>query len=50
MPQDKHKTERRYPPLWERIVPISLVVIGVAVAVVLLIILSVALGLFPGSG
>ena len=42
--------KRRYPPLVERLVPIALGLIVVAIIVLLLITLGVALGLFPGSG
>ena len=42
--------ERRYPPFWERVVPIALGVIAVVMVILLVIILAVALGLIPGSG
>jgi len=45
----KQPSPRHYPPLYERIVPIALALIGLAIIVVLLIIFGVALGLVPGS-
>ena len=45
----KQQPSREYPPLFERIVPIALVLIGLAIIVLLAIIFGVALGLFPGS-
>ena len=45
----KQQTRREYPPLYERIVPIALVLIGLAIIVILVTIIGVALGLFPGS-
>jgi hypothetical protein len=45
----KEPSTRTYPPLYEKIVPIALVLIGLAILVVLAIILGVALGLIPGS-
>ena len=48
--QDEHTpTRRRYPPLYEKAVPIALGVIALIVIALLLIILGVALGLFPGA-
>jgi hypothetical protein len=38
---------RRYPQFYEKAVPIALAVIGLAIALLLLVILAVALGLFP---
>jgi hypothetical protein len=45
----EQQPRRHYPPLYERIVPIALVLIALAVIVVLSIILGVVLSLFPGS-
>jgi hypothetical protein len=45
----KPKPRRQYPPFYERIVPIALALIALAIIVVLIIILGVVLGLFPGS-
>lgn len=51
MPDKKpQNTKRReYPPLYEKMVPIALGIIGLAVAAILVIILLVVLGLIPGS-
>jgi hypothetical protein len=43
------RPRRRYPPLYERAVPIALVLIAAAIVIVLIIIFLVVLGLFPGS-
>jgi len=49
--KDRQTTPKRhYPLLYERIVPIALGIIAVAIIVLLFIIAGVALGLFPGSG
>lgn len=42
-------SKRQYPPIYEKIVPIALILIAVIILVLLLIIAGVALGLFPGS-
>ena len=47
---DKHdapRSKRQYPPFYERFVPIALGIIAVIIVILLLIILGVALGLFP---
>ncbi len=44
------RPKRRYPPFYEKAVPIALVVIVIAIVILLLIILGVALDLFPGVG
>jgi len=50
MTQDKKKpAQRQYPPIYEKVVPIALVLIGLAVVVILVIILAVAFGIFPAS-
>ena len=41
--------KRQYPPVYEKLVPVAMVLIGIAILFVLLIAISVALGLFPGS-
>jgi hypothetical protein len=41
------RSPRRYPPLYEKIVPIALGLLLAAMAIVLLVVLVVALGLFP---
>ena len=48
--QDEHTpVTRRYPPLYEKAVPIALGIIALIVIALLLIILGVALDLFPGA-
>ena len=42
--------ERRYPQLYERVIPIALAIIVAAIAVLLLIILAVVLRTIPGAG
>lgn len=42
-------TQRRYPRFYEKAVPIALGVIGLAILILLLAILAVAFGLFPGG-
>jgi hypothetical protein len=41
--------KRRYPAFYEKTVPIALGIIVIAIIVLLLAILAVALGLFPGA-
>jgi hypothetical protein len=45
----KKTSRREYPPVYEKIVPVALALIAIAILVVLLIAISAALGLFPGS-
>ena len=48
--KDNHTPpKRQYPPFYENAVPIALGLIALAIVVLLLIILGVALGLFPGT-
>jgi len=49
MSTDK-KGPRRYPPLWERAVPIIVILIGLLVVGLVLVAASVALGIFPFGG
>jgi hypothetical protein len=42
--------KRQYPPFYEKVVPIALGIIALTIVVLLLIIVCVALGLFPGAG
>ena len=51
MPEEapEQRPKRHYPPLFERLVPIALVLIALAILIVLIIIFGVALGLVPGS-
>ncbi|NOZ28910.1 MAG: hypothetical protein GXP39_12785 [Chloroflexi bacterium] len=46
----RNSSKRQYPPVYEKIVPIALGIIVVAIIVLLLIAISVILGIFPGSG
>ena len=46
----KGPPRRQYPPLYEKIVPIALGVVVAAVIILLFVIATVFLGLFPGSG
>jgi hypothetical protein len=48
--QSSSRPKRRYPPFYERFVPVALGVIVAVIVILLLIILSVALGLFPNAG
>ena len=47
---NKKPTPRRYPPFWERAVPIIVAVIGVLVLGLAIVAASVALGVFPVGG
>ena len=47
---DRPPPKRRYPPLYEKLVPVALGIIVLIIVVLLLIIVGVALGLFPGGG
>jgi hypothetical protein len=42
-------TRRQYPGFYEKAVPIALGLVALAIIVLLLVILGVALGLFPGG-
>jgi hypothetical protein len=46
---DKPDTKREYPAVYEKIVPIALGIIGLAIVVLVIIAIIVALGFFPGS-
>jgi hypothetical protein len=46
---DTPPTKRQYPPLYERIIPIALIIIAIAIAILLLITVGVVVGVFPGS-
>ncbi len=49
--QDERPPARRHnPPIYEKAVPIALAIIALIVVALLLVILGVALGLFPGAG
>jgi hypothetical protein len=45
----KDMNPRRYPPFWERFVPIVLAILGVVIAGMMVVAVSIALGIFPGS-
>ena len=45
---DRAPARRQYPPFYEKVVPIVLALIALVVIALLLVILGVALGLFPG--
>jgi hypothetical protein len=45
----KQLPKRQYPPIYEKIVPIALVLLVIAITIVLVIATGVALGLFPWS-
>ena len=51
MPTNDKRTppRRRYPGLYERLIPIALGIIILAITVLVIVILGVALGLFPGA-
>ena len=42
--------KRRYPGLYEKLIPIALGIIALAIIVLLIVILGVALGLFSAGG
>jgi hypothetical protein len=41
---------RKYPPIWEKLVPVLLWVLAGIVVLLVLIVFAVALGLIPGAG
>ena len=45
----KQTPRRRYPPLYERLIPIALVALAGLILVILGIVAAVLLGLFPGA-
>ena len=46
---DDVSPRRQYPPLYEKVIPIALGVIVIAIVVLLVIVVGVALGFFPGA-
>jgi hypothetical protein len=46
----RKKRPRQYPPLYEKLVPVALVVIAIVIVVLLLIVAGVIFGFFPGIG
>ena len=47
---DTGKPTRKYPPFYERVVPIALGIILLAIVILLVVALAVVTGLFPGAG
>ena len=47
---ERTRPRRQYPPFYEKVVPIALGLIIVAIVILLLVIVGVALGLFSGAG
>ena len=45
----KGSRKRQYPPVYEKVVPIALGIVVVAIVILLAVIASVVLGFFPGS-
>jgi hypothetical protein len=46
----KASRKREYPPIYEKVVPVALLLIVVAIVILLVVVLGVLLGLFPGAG
>ena len=44
----KNDSERRYPELYEKVVPIALLIIGLAIALLLIVAVATLLGWMPG--
>ncbi len=42
-------SKRRYPPVYEKIVPIALTIVAILIVTLVIIIFGVALGLIPGA-
>ncbi|NOQ40315.1 MAG: hypothetical protein GQ562_08350 [Anaerolineales bacterium] len=49
-PEVQTTPNRRYPPFWEKFIPIALGTIVVIIIILLLIAIAVATGIFPGFG
>ncbi len=45
----KQGSPKEYPPFWERAVPIFLGILGVFIVGMIIVVISVALGFFPGG-
>jgi hypothetical protein len=43
-------SKNQYPQVYEKVIPIVLVILGLATVFILLVIAAVVLGIFPGSG
>ncbi len=48
-PKKSNRSARRYPEIYEKIIPIALVILVGAILFMLLIIATVVLGIFPES-
>ena len=44
----KNDSERRYPEFYEKIVPIALVIIGLAITLLLIVVVATLVGWIPG--
>ena len=47
--RDMNSPRRQYPKLYEKLVPIALVLVSILILVILSIVILVLLGLFPGT-
>jgi hypothetical protein len=48
--KDEGKSRKHeYPPFWDKIVPVALTIIAIIMFLLLVVIVGVALGLFPGG-
>lgn len=47
--EKKESKTRRYPPFWERFIPIVLAILGFVIVGMMIIAVTVALGVFPGA-
>lgn len=47
---DSKPTRRQYPHVYEKVIPIALVILGLATVFMLFVSLAVLLGIFAGSG
>ena len=46
---DKTKTSRKYPPLYERIIPFALYALALLLLVLVIVTIAVALNVIPGT-
>jgi len=49
-PSKPTSSKKQYPRVYEKVIPIALVILALATIFVLLVIAAVVLGIFPGSG
>jgi len=47
--ESKDPNKRAYPGIYEKVIPILMGLIGLAIIILLLVILAVVTGVFPGS-